>query len=170
MPKSINYYRTEKYRVFYTEPYFDVNLKYEIDWHKKHLKKLRKHAKKPHLFHKKRTAKKIEELETHHHKHHKEHVIDSIPFHEKILRDQEKRLEVIQKLIPKRIYNKLHKISTRYGGTPEYFVYEKETKNFFFVSHPPNEAQKTWINLVKDGYQICNVVILSEPKKAQHIW
>ena len=157
MPKSINFYRTQRYRVFYAEPYFDNNLKYEITWHTKHLKKLKKHAKKPHLFHKKRTSG---ELEEHHHRHHKEHVIDSIPFHEKILNQHIKRLKVITSLMSKRIYNKLNKISMRYGGTPDYFVYDKTTKKFFFVCHKPDDAKKTWINLVKSVYKICDIIIL----------
>ncbi|HIH38709.1 hypothetical protein J4460_05455 [Candidatus Woesearchaeota archaeon] len=160
-PKSINELRTARFRVFYAEPYFDIDLEREISWHTEHLKKLHTHAKKPHLFHKQFHEGEITEQRE---KHFKEHVLDSIPFHQNILDDLKKRLETLHTLIPKRTYLMIHDISRKYGGTPDYFVYDKETKEFFFVAEGLDDARKNWMILVRDVHQICDVMVINKPQ------
>jgi hypothetical protein len=91
--------------------------------------------------------------------HFKEHVIEAIPFHKKLQEQHKKRLNTIKKLIPKRKYNKLVKISMKYGGTPEYFVYDKLNKKYFFVAEHADEARKKWINKTK---KLVDVIILDK--------
>ena len=125
---SIDYFRTNKYRVFKAVPYFDFNLEYEIKWHTLHLKKLKKQKKDPALFHKERGYQNIDKTKI---SHHQEWVIDSIPFHEKFIKEHIHRLETILSIIPGRIYKKINRISLKYKGTPEYFLYHKKTNTFF---------------------------------------
>lgn len=155
--KHINDFRTDDYRVFYAAPYFDLDLWYEIGWHKKHLKKLKNHAINPHLFYQQYTNSEITEQRK---KHFQEHVLDSIPFHKKILEENEKRLKTILHLMPKRKYKKIVNISKEYGGTPEFFVYDKTSKEFFFVAEHLDDTKKHWIGLVKDVHEFCDVVVL----------
>ena len=149
--------RTQDYRVFYAAPYFSLDLEYEIKWHRKHLKRLDKHSEKPHLFYKQFTNGKINEQRR---QHFREHVIDSIPFHRRIHGEHEKRLEAISGMIPNRKYKKLVSISRRHGGTPEFFVYDKKNKDFFFVAEHINEAKRHWIHLVRDVHKICDVIVI----------
>lgn len=163
IPKDINsidYFRTKEYRVFYAPSYFNIDLKFEIRWHKKYIKELEKHKRNPLLFHKGR--KYIEEQ---HIRYHKEWVIDSIPFHKKFITEHTKRLETILQLIPKRIYRKLIQISLKHKGTPEYFIYHIKTKTFFFVALNSDHFRNYWIHLVRDYHRICDVVILNNPDK-----
>lgn len=153
----INEFRTDDYRVFYAAPYFNVDLEHEVKWHKSHLKTLHKHAKKPHLFHKQYHDG---EITPERERHFKEHVLDSIPFHSKIKAEHEKRFATIRKIMPKRVYKKLVHISREHGGTPEYFVYDKKDKDFFFVCDGFDLSKKKWIDLVKHKYKLCEVLVL----------
>ena len=155
--KHINDYRTDNHRVFYAEPYFNLDLWFEINWHKKHIKNLKKHAKNPHLFHNQFTEGEITKERK---QHFKEHVTDSIPFHERVLDDHQKRLKTILKLVPRRKYKKMVNISKKHGGTPEYFVYDKQNKKFFFVADELNENNKQWVGLVRDSHKFCDVIVL----------
>jgi hypothetical protein len=155
--KHINDFRTDKHRVFYAAPYFNMDLWQEISWHKKHLRTLKKHSKKPHLFHNQFTN---EDITKDRERHFKEHVVDSIPFHQKILDENQKRLKAILKLVPRRTYKKIVNISKKHGGTPEYFVYNKANKDFFFVAEKLDDSKKNWMELVKDTHQLCDVVVL----------
>jgi len=153
----INQLRTSDFRVFLAEPYFNLDLAYEISWQKSHLKKLKHHAKNPPKFHRQFHEQKITEDRK---RHFKEHVIDSIPFHKKILEAHTKRLKTILKIIPLIKYKKIVNISRRYQGTPEYFVYDKKNKDYFFVAEHLTEKRKHWIHLVRDKYKLCDVIIL----------
>ena len=155
--KHINHLRTNDYRVFYAAPYFNLDLWYEIEWYAKHLKKLDMHALNPRLFHLEHSGQDIDD---HKHHHFREHVIESIPFYRKILNDHERRLDTILKLVPRRKYKKLVHVSRRYGGTPEYFVYDKKNKEFFFVSEGLDSAKKHWIHLIKDYHRLCDVIVI----------
>jgi hypothetical protein len=152
----INDFRTESFRVFLASPYFNVSLEDEIKWNREHLKKLHQLRAKPHLFHSERPG----ELTEHKHRHFQEHVIDAIPFHEKLLSEHMQRLETIRQLIPITTYKKLVDISMKHGGTPEYFVYNKPNKDFFFVAEHLTDERRTWIRLVRDKHKLCDVVIL----------
>ncbi len=150
----IDDFRTPNYRVFYAGPYFNLDLWYEITWNKKHLKKLKKHAQNPHLFHKQFHDKKSDDAKK---RHFREHVIDSIPFHEKILDEHQRRLDTILELMPLRKYKKIVGISIKHGGTPEFFVYDKINKEVFFVVEHLTDERKKWIKLVR---KLCDVIIL----------
>jgi regulatory protein YycI of two-component signal transduction system YycFG len=157
IPSHINQYRTENYRVFLASPYFNIDLEQEIKWNKAHLKKLHHQKNNPLLFHRERTSGQITQD---HDRHFKEHVIEAIPFHQKILSDHEKRLKTIKELIPHHKYKKLVGISMKQGGTPEYFVYDKQKKYLFFVAEHLTPERKRWINLVRDKHKLSEVLIL----------
>jgi hypothetical protein len=142
-------------------PYFDLDLNYEIKWHQNYIKKLHKHKKKPILFHKERGHKSIDKKKV---DHHNEWVIESIPFHKGFIKDHEKKLKEILNMVPKRKYKKINKISLEHGGTPEYFVYHKESETFFFVALHSNHKRNYWIHLVRDHHKICDVIVM-EPLK-----
>lgn len=151
----IDEFRTREFRVFLAGPYFNLDLNKEIRWQKRHIEKLKKHD--PHTYHRQFTSEDIDERRM---RHFKEHVIDSIPFHEKILKDHEKRLETILSIMPKRTYFRIAKISREKGGTPEYFVYNKKHKHYFFVVEHVDEARSRWISLVRDQMKLAGVIIL----------
>jgi hypothetical protein len=151
----INEFRKNDYRVFIANPYFSLDLEYEIEWNKKHIKKLREHKEKPHKFHSQFHDSHIDE---HRKRHFREHVIDSIPFHEEIADRHKKRLDTILQIMPKKTYLKLVKISKKYLCTPEFFVYDKINKQFFFIADHIDEEKKKWICMVRDKYKICDVV------------
>ena len=155
-PSSIHHFRTHQYRVFLAEPYFKLDLEDEIEWHEEHLKKLRLMAKNPHLFHSSRTSHKIEE---HHHRHFKEHVIDSIPFHEKILSDHRKRLRTVLGIIPERKYRKLCSVSRKLDAVPDYLVFDRISREFFFVVEKPTPEKEKWSRVVKRK-KLCEVLFL----------
>ncbi len=143
---SIHDFRTHQYRVFLAEPYFKLDLEEEIGWHEEHLKKLRLQAKNPHLFHRSRTSHDIED---HHHRHFREHVLESIPFHEKILSDHRKRLKTILELMPEKDYRKLHKLCIKHDAHPDYLVFDRLSRNFFFVIDRPTPEKEKWSRVVK---------------------
>ena len=155
--KHIDNFRTSEYRVFYASSYFNIDLFYEIDWHREHIKKLDRYSQKPHLFHKEYSTETPHER---HKSHFTEHVIEGIPFHKKILEEHEKRLKAILSMMPKRIYKKIVSISKKYGGTPEYFIYDKANRKFFFVVEHLDDAKKHWIYLVSEKHQYCDVICL----------
>ena len=154
----INDFRTHDYRVFYASSYFNIDLWYEIEWNKKHIRKLHKHAKKPHLFHSQFTDGDVDH---HRERHFREQVVDSIPFHKKIMEEHKKRLKTILKLMPKRKYKRIVSISMKHRGTPKYFVYDKKEKNYFFVAERLTKERRYWIHLVRDKYKLCDVVLMN---------
>ncbi len=145
-PNSIHKFRTHQFRVIRAEAYFKLDLEEEIEWHEKHLKNLRLQVKNPDLFHKARTAHKIEE---HHHRHFQEHVLDSIPFHEKILNDHKLRLKTVLDMMPEKNYKKLHKLAVKHDAHPDYLVFDKVNKDFFFVVDRPTPEKEKWSKIVK---------------------
>jgi hypothetical protein len=155
--KHIDEFRTADFRVFYASPYFNIDLIYEIRWNRDYIKKLRAHKEKPLLFHRQYSQHKTEEEKK---RHFREHVIESIPFHEKILDKHKQRLKTILNLMPKKKYQKIVGISLKHGGTPEYFVYNKATKELFFVAEHLTEERKHWIHLVKYRYKLADVIML----------
>lgn len=155
---SIDFFRNNQYRVFIASSYFGLDLNYEIKWHKKYLKKLHLHKIKPHLFHKERGHKNIDLQKI---QHHKEWVIDSIPFHEQFVSDHEKKLTAILQIISVKKYKKLVEISLAHGGLPEFFVYHKKSKTYFFVAENIDHKRNYWVHLVRDKYSICDVIILN---------
>jgi hypothetical protein len=82
-------------------------------------------------------------------RHFKEEVIEAIPFHEQLIERHQKKLDTITSLMPKKTYKRLAGISIHTAGTPEYFVYDKENKSFFFVSEGLDETKKKWIKKAK---------------------
>lgn len=162
IPRSIshiNELRTSDYRVFFAAPYFSLDLVYEISWQKRHIRQLQKHLKKPHTYHGKFTEADHGE---HRRRHFQEHVVDSIPFHKKILEDHEKRLKTIESIVPPRTYRKLVDISKKHRGTPEFFVYDKKNKDFFFIAEHVDALKRKWIELVRDKHKICNVYEINQ--------
>jgi hypothetical protein len=145
-PKSIHHFRTHQYRVFLAGPYFKLNLEEEIKWHEGHLKKLRIQAKAPHLFHRERTSHPVDE---HRERHFREHVVESIPFHEKILSDHQRRLKTVLDIMPLKSYKKLHDISLRLDSVADYFVFDRVNRNFFFVVDKPTPEKEKWSKLVE---------------------
>jgi len=156
--EHINGFRNENYRVFLAGPYFNLDLWYEIEWQKRYLNKLQMHHKKPHLFHAQHHAGEIDE---HRKRHYQEHVVESIPFHKKILEDHRKRLSAILEIMPEKTYKKIVKISMKHHGTPEYFVYDKVNSQFFFVAEHIGTETRKWISLVRDKYHLANVVAVN---------
>jgi len=138
---GIDSYRTKRYRVFLASSYFNMDLEHEVKWHKEHIKKLEHYRKNPHKFHRELTSHPVTQERM---RHFKEQVVDALPFHNAILDQNRKRFEAITALIPKRTYRKLVRMSQKYGGTPEYFVYDNETKRFFFVAEKMNEERRLW--------------------------
>ncbi len=155
--RHISDFRTTRYRVFYASGYFRIDLEYDIKWHTKHLKKLQKHFKDPKKYHKTITSHTVDENRT---RHYEEHVINSIPFHKKLLEDHKKRLKAMLEIMPARIYRKLRRLSMRLHDVPEYLVYDKHDKEFFFVSETMSPDRRRWISLVRDKYKICDVVVM----------
>lgn len=156
IPSSIHGFRTKQYRVFRAESYFRLNLENEIKWHEEHLHKLELQAKNPGLFHSSRTSHKIEE---HHERHFREHVIDSIPFHRKILSDHHARLKTVLEMMPEKRYRKFRKISQKLGAVPDYFVFDRLSRDFFFVVDRPTPEKEKWSQVVrKKG--LCEVLFL----------
>jgi len=154
----INEYRNHDHRVFYAAPFFNVDLRHEIRWHKGHLKKLRKHAQNPQKFYDEHYA---HEPESHARKEHfHEHVLESIPFHQKLLREHELRYNAIRSMLSGRQYQRIVEISQRHGGTPEYFVFHKPSKEVFFVAEKLDDLRMHWVRLVRDIHGIADVVVL----------
>ncbi|MBW2972571.1 hypothetical protein KY359_06045 [Candidatus Woesearchaeota archaeon] len=145
-PSSIHDFRTHQYRVFLAGPYFKLDLEEEIKWHEDHLRKLRLQARNPQLFHRSRTAHRIEE---HHHRHFKEHVIDSIPFHEKILSDHKRRLKTVLDIMPEKRYRKIQAISMKLDAVPDYLVFDRLSRKFFFVVDKPSPEKEGWSKVVE---------------------
>lgn len=145
-PSSIHDFRTHQYRVFMAEPYLKLDLEDEIAWHEEHLGKLRLMARNPDLFHSSRTSHKPEE---HHHRHFKEHVLDSIPFHEKILSDHRKRLKTALDIMPEKRYRKLCRVSKKVDAVPDYIVFDRISRDFFFVVDRPTPGKVKWSRIVK---------------------
>lgn len=146
MPSSINEFRNHQYRVFLAEPYLKLDLQKEIDWHKEHLRKLNIMAKDPSLFHRSRTSHRIED---HHHRHFKEHVLESIPFHEKILGEHERRLKTVLDIMPEDVYRKLRSITVKLKTVPDYMVFDRISKRFFFLVEKPTPDKEKWSKVVK---------------------
>ncbi|MBN1543977.1 hypothetical protein JW898_00780 [Candidatus Woesearchaeota archaeon] len=144
-PTSIHDFRTHQYRVFLAGPYFRLNLEEEVRWHEDHLRKLRLMARNPQLFHSQRTSHRIEE---HHHRHFKEHVTDSIPFHERILNDHRKRLKAILEIMPEKRYRKLHDISMKLDAVADYLVFDRLSRDFFFVIDKRTPEKEKWSRAV----------------------
>jgi hypothetical protein len=153
---SIHQFRTHQYRVFLAEPYLKLDLEEEVKWHEDHLRKLRLQAKNPKLFHSSRTS---HDIEGHHHRHFQEHVIESIPFHEKILSDHKKRLKTVLSIIPEKKYKKLQKISLKLDTVPDYLVFDRLSKRFFFLIEKLTPEKEEWSRIVKKK-RICEVMFL----------
>jgi hypothetical protein len=145
-PNSIHQFRTHQYRVFLAEPYLKLDLQEEIRWHEEHISKLEIQSRNPKLFHSSRTSHDIDE---HRERHFREHVLDSIPFHRKILSDHKKRLKTILELIPEKQYKKLRSITIKLDTVPDYFVFDRISKKFFFVVERPTPEKEKWSRLVQ---------------------
>ncbi len=158
MPQSIDEFRTARYRVLSSPPYFNMNLEEEIEWHKQYIKRLHHHKKKPSVFHRSLTSHKIDQNRI---RHFKEHVLEAIPFHRERLEVHQKRLRFIEKVIPDKIYKKLVRASMHKGLVPEYFVYDKKEKEFFFVAEHDEKSRKEWIQRTK---RIVKTIILDSKK------
>ena len=139
--KSIDDFRTKQFRVIRAESYFRLNLEKEVNWNEEHIEKLHLQAKDPDLFHRSRTS---HEIEDHHQKHFKEHVLDSIPFHKKILEEHKHRLRTLLEIMPEKTYKKIHKISMKYDSHPDYLIFDKINKTFFFVIETATDGNKAW--------------------------
>ncbi|MFH1133631.1 MAG: hypothetical protein V1735_04010 [Nanoarchaeota archaeon] len=155
MEKGVAAFRTPDYRVFYAAPYFAVDLPREIRWHEGHLKKLKRQKDKQHLFHRQFTSGPVTEARR---RHYEEHVIHSIPFHERFLREHQARLHTMLSIIPKRTYHRLVHISLRHGRIPEYFVYDKRLKKPFFVAERADSQTNGWIADVRKRH-LCEVIV-----------
>lgn len=131
-------------------------MEYEIQWNKSHIKKLHQQRKNPSLFHRNLTSHAITQDRI---RHFKEHVIEAIPFHQNILEVHEKRMELIKRIMPLRKYRKLVRISRKYGGTAEYFVFDKLHKQTFFVIEHFDENKKKWMEKVKE---LIEVIVLDK--------
>jgi hypothetical protein len=156
----INHFRNEDNRVFLANPYFAIDLRDEIEWHRSHIKKLKNYAVKPHEWIAQFTSE--EELGEDRKEHFREQVVENIPFHSKILEDHEKRLDFILSIINLGIYQKIVDITKKYGGLPEYFVYSKLHDDFFFVIEKASKEKNHWAFLVKEKYKICDIVYLDK--------
>ena len=155
-PSSIHHFRTHQYRVFLAEPYFKLDLEDEIRWHDEHIRKLRLQAKNPRLFHSSRTSHMIED---HHHRHFREHVIESIPFHEKILSDHKKRLKTVLAIVPEKRYRKICAVSKKADAVADYLVFDRISKAFFFVVDRRTPEKEKWSRIVKRK-KLCEVMFL----------
>lgn len=138
---------SKRYRMFYSAPFFLVDLEYEIKWHTKHLKQLKRYKRNPKRFHR-------DHLTSHSGKHpvsviFKEQVIDSIPFHEKALLDQKARLKIMRSMISLSKYRKLRRFCMAHQGTPEYFIFDKKTKVIAFATDRTDYYKKRWIAIAK---------------------
>jgi hypothetical protein len=89
--------------------------------------------------------------------HFKEHVIEAIPFHTSIFEQHKKRLETIKNIMPLRKYRKIVKLSLKFGGTPEYFVFDKQNKKCFFVIENTNEERKKWAEKAKKVIEVITI-------------
>lgn len=145
-PKSIHHFRTHKYRVFLAESYFKLDLEEEISWHESHLRKLKVLMKNPSLFHKEHTSHPIDE---HRERHFQEHVVDSIPFHEKIYADHQKRLKTILEIMPEKTYKKLHALSLELDTVPEYLIFDRTDGKFFFAVEKRTSEKEKWAKKAK---------------------
>ncbi len=154
--EHIDAFRTRDFRVFHAQPFFASDLYFEIAWNKKHLKKLHNYVENPHKYHEHHHGRDHSEL----HHYFQEHVLDSIPFHEKILKDHQSRLNFLKTVMSKFTYKRLHRITKRNGGCPDYFAYDKKRKKYFFIIEEPTHEKRHWRALVKDRYKICDVVML----------
>jgi hypothetical protein len=114
-----------------------------VKWHQKYLKKLEKQKKSPAHFHRSRTSHKINNT---HLRHFKEHVIEAIPFHKSFITTHKKKIQAIETFITKKTYKKLAGISISLGTVPEYFVYDKLHKAYFFIAEHLDKAKKKWIS------------------------
>ncbi|MBW2964496.1 hypothetical protein KY363_03475 [Candidatus Woesearchaeota archaeon] len=156
IPSSIDSFRTQQYRVFRAEPYLKLDLENEIKWHEEHIRKLELQAKNPALFHAGRTSHKIEE---HHERHFREHVIEAIPFHRKILSEHKARLKAILEIMPERRYRKLRKVTKKTDAVPDYIVFDRLSREFFFVVDRPTPGKEKWSQVVRKK-RICEVIFL----------
>jgi len=141
MEKGVAQYRTEDFRVFLAPPYFSADLEHEVAWHRKHLAMLHHHKQNPHLFHRQFTAGPITPDRI---KDYEEQVLNSIPFHQKILHEQQHRLTAILGLLPKRRYKKIVGISRKNGVVAPYFIYDKRRKKSFFLIEHEAPHLRAW--------------------------
>ncbi|MFC1741727.1 hypothetical protein ACFL3V_04290 [Nanoarchaeota archaeon] len=155
-PKSIHHFRTHQYRVFLADPYLKLDLKKEVKWHEDHLNKLKLHKKNPELFHSERTAHRIDKQRE---RHFNEHVMDSIPFHQKILAEHKRRLTTILNIMPEKTYKKLKNITIKLKTAPDYLVFDKLSKEFFFIIEKPTPEKEKWSKLVQKK-KLCEVLFL----------
>ncbi len=143
-------------KMYYAAPFFMVDLESEIRWHKTHLEKLKGHKADPHKFHK-------EYLLSSRHSNNpdifKEHVIESIPFHERILSEHEARLKIIKSIMPIKDYRRLLRFCFSNNPIPEYFVFDMDTKEVFFVCQGLDYHKKKWMVLAKKK-GITDVVVI----------
>ncbi len=153
---SIDAFRTSDFRVFYANPFFSIDLFSEVKWHSAHLKKLKGFVEHPKKFHAEHHGRDPDENEHYF----KEHVLDSIPFHEKILADHVARISFLRGVMSSGIYRKLVKTTRLCSNCPDFFVYDKKNKRYFFVIDVLTPQKHRWKLLVKDKYRICDVVIL----------
>jgi hypothetical protein len=153
---SIDAFRTTEFRVFHAAPFFVVNIYAEARWHRRHLKKLHYYLDHPHKYH-----------EDHHGRdprlfphYFQEHVVQSVPFHEQLLHEHDARKSFISSVMSRFMYGRLQRVTKKWGGCPEYFVYDKQKKRFFFVIERSTPENLHWRALVKDKYKLCDVVVL----------
>jgi len=154
---SIDEFRTDDYRVLLASPYFSNDLEGDIRWHKRYLKRLMRYQKDPDKFHRQFPSEISEQDKG---RHFKEQVIDSIPFHQKIIEENGSRLNAITSMMPRKDYKRLVSITMRNNGLPEYFVYSKFEDDYFFVASGSDQENMGWSSLVKDKCRICDIVFL----------
>ena len=131
-----------RYRVFKAESFLATDLAYEIKWHKKHIGLLEKYTKKPHLYHEAHGhAHKTEEEKE---RHYREHVVDSLPFHRKLLHDHTQRQKLLVSFFPKSKLRTLRKLNAERSYLPDYLIYDKTTDSAFFANTFPTTAQQVW--------------------------
>jgi hypothetical protein len=76
-----------------------------------------------------------------------------------LIQKHKKKLETIEQIIPPRKYRKLVRFSINSGGTPDYFVYDKINKEYFFISEYLNEDRNKWM---KNTKKIVKTIVLEK--------
>jgi hypothetical protein len=146
---SIDDFRKDEFRVFRALRYFATDLQKEVMWHQENLEKLKNFKENPETFYNQfmstTTDKNAESLQQHYHK----HVIEGYDIHNKFMENHARRLDTLKEMIPMSTYSKLVKVSAKYGGIPDYFVYDKKRHEVFFVVDNPNHNTKTWSDVVR---------------------
>jgi hypothetical protein len=156
IPTSLEEFSAGEYDVYEAGALFSINLYDELAWHKKHIKKLEYYLHHPEAFHKDHGREKPEDR---HHAHYHEHVVESLPFHQKLLEEHKKRLATVRRLMPKVLYQRIVKITKQAGGVADYLVYDpKQKRSFFIIEHLTVEKLR-WKHLIKDKHDIAEVMV-----------